>query len=349
MKLAILVTIVLNLISARSLEIKPSFSAESCAWHATDVVVVHEGDVIDGKVKVTEVWTGALEVGASLDLTQLAVFAKQSERTVSSPFAANKGTIVGGHQLILFLKREGAKFIGANRWTSKNESMRTSTAWVHDGKLFAFHQAINPGDVSMSLVHKYTLDSLKSMAQRVATNREKLNRALEMSNQKSRAEQIVTIHPNLPYEGREACLEAITKCGPAGYDSAWKLMIAMDKNVRRNVYKVLVACDSDRAIPFLIEVIVKETEYFTRHKNRLNHGWWNGEQGGWKQAQIDRGHYSDAHRALYVLAKSKDQRLVEPVRTLRELWLGHQPYNDPSGLNQMAKACQTVLTTQNSK
>ena len=55
------VACVFVLATTASAEIQPSFSLDGCSWLATHVVVVTEGDRIDGKVTVLESWKGNLE------------------------------------------------------------------------------------------------------------------------------------------------------------------------------------------------------------------------------------------------------------------------------------------------
>ncbi|MFT7620456.1 MAG: DNA repair photolyase [Planctomycetota bacterium] len=202
---------------------------------------------------------------------------------------------------------------------------------------------MNPGKVTMSPAYNQTWESLHKLAVNVARNRARLEQAKKIQERKIRAEAVAEILPLLPYEGRQLCFSVIADCGKDGFDSALLIMNSKEKSTRRNVYEFLLKCDPSRAIPLLVQVIEKETTYFEEHRSRLQQGWWNGNRDTLKQVHIDRDHYSDVHRALYVLRQSKDDRLIKPVTTLKDLWVSHEPYNDPSGLNQMSKACQKIL------
>lgn len=48
--------------------IRPSFGQESCSWYATHIVVVSEGDKIDGNVEVLESWKGDLKKGDRMSI-----------------------------------------------------------------------------------------------------------------------------------------------------------------------------------------------------------------------------------------------------------------------------------------
>ncbi|MCD6051618.1 MAG: hypothetical protein K0Q55_3027, partial [Verrucomicrobia bacterium] len=70
--------------------IRPSFRLESSAWRATDIVVVTEGDLIDGNLDVLETWKGTLSPGAVLSLKELGKFATEESRTVKPPWRRSK-------------------------------------------------------------------------------------------------------------------------------------------------------------------------------------------------------------------------------------------------------------------
>src|SRR5438874_1861724 len=68
--------------------IRPSFHLDTSGWHATHIVVVTEGERIDGKVRVLESWRGDLRPGDRLELPDLAAFAPLKSRAISAPFLA---------------------------------------------------------------------------------------------------------------------------------------------------------------------------------------------------------------------------------------------------------------------
>src|SRR6185436_11191423 len=64
-------------------EIQPSFDLEHFSWKATDIVVVSEGERIDGEVVVVESWKGTLAEGDRITVPPLAHFAPEQRRIVS--------------------------------------------------------------------------------------------------------------------------------------------------------------------------------------------------------------------------------------------------------------------------
>src|SRR5215469_3006835 len=94
-------------------EIRPSFIQDHCIWNATHIIVVTEGDKIDGIVEVTESWRGDLKVGASVTIPGLAEFAPDDKRVIRKGIHATfdkdepamKVTHVSGKRMILFLRK----------------------------------------------------------------------------------------------------------------------------------------------------------------------------------------------------------------------------------------------------
>src|SRR5262245_30388928 len=93
-------------------EILPSFRLDASGWHATHIVVVTEGEKIDGKVRVLESWRGDLRPGDRLDLPDLAAFAPLQSRVINTAFAAKpvpgQPKHVTGQRMVLFLRRRPA-------------------------------------------------------------------------------------------------------------------------------------------------------------------------------------------------------------------------------------------------
>src|SRR5262245_63476344 len=63
--------------------IQPSFHLDACAWSATHIVVVTEGEKIDGVVEVLESWKGDLKKGERITVPELAAFAPDAARAIS--------------------------------------------------------------------------------------------------------------------------------------------------------------------------------------------------------------------------------------------------------------------------
>ncbi len=128
--------------------IRPSFSLEECVKNATHIVVVTEGENIDGIVEVMESWKGDLKKGDSLNIPELAEFADKDSREINKrgEMTPTSLTHVSGDRMILFVKQQ--IIAGEKKWEAavKWGGMQVSTAWIEDGKVYAFIQVVNPGD-----------------------------------------------------------------------------------------------------------------------------------------------------------------------------------------------------------
>ena len=85
-----------------------TFHLEWSCWYSSDVVVVDEGETIDGRVKVLEVWRGPLQSGHEIFIPELAAYSSQSSRQINpnflSPDQLPSPPWVTGRRMILFLR-----------------------------------------------------------------------------------------------------------------------------------------------------------------------------------------------------------------------------------------------------
>jgi hypothetical protein len=126
----------------------PQFQLDASAWLATDIVVVTEGESIDGRVEVLQSWKGDLKPGDSITVPALAAFASAESRAVSKWFDQSEAVprIVSGSRMILFLIRKGDGWHAADAWSSE---IRVSTAWIEGDQVFAFNQQTVPGALQL--------------------------------------------------------------------------------------------------------------------------------------------------------------------------------------------------------
>jgi len=147
-KLAATFAIAAMCLSARAKMIAP-FDLEQSAWDATDIVVVTQGETLDGNCTVFETWKGSLPRDNRLAIPALKYFAQPQTRVIqpgiSSPREANLPASVSGTRLVLFLKRSTDD---PQKWEGTNDGEMlgtTSVVWIEDGKAFAGLQERNPG------------------------------------------------------------------------------------------------------------------------------------------------------------------------------------------------------------
>lgn len=166
------------------LEIKPSFSADQVAWRASEILVVDEGEVLDGKVLVTESLRGRIPVGTELEVPALAAYAEEEKRTTLGLFEDK--LVISRRKPVLFLMDgplgrrivdQGRALVqsaggarGVQRFEEDMAPLRldvgegrehywpcdlfgawaTSIAWIEGEELFANVQLMNPGPAKVS-------------------------------------------------------------------------------------------------------------------------------------------------------------------------------------------------------
>ena len=148
------------------------FERHDCAWFATHIVVVTEGDTIDGVVTVLESWKGDYKPGATITVPGLAHYAAEDDRLVGGTRAREMDRLVGQPEaprvtvtckrMVLFLvKRTEAEIAKPSivTWTDDGVPRRESPwgrtyfmrgfdaeiAWIEGKKVYACHQFGNPG------------------------------------------------------------------------------------------------------------------------------------------------------------------------------------------------------------
>ena len=130
---------------------------------ATHVVLVSEGETIDGVLQTVECWKGDLQPGDILEVPELAQFASPESRMIEEGESSLKHKMVTGNRMILFLTKAQvwadwkkvalkAKWLPApgfpepsSMHPDKNARMRISVAWIEDGKLCAYFVDPGPG------------------------------------------------------------------------------------------------------------------------------------------------------------------------------------------------------------
>jgi hypothetical protein len=130
--------------------LEPPFDLDECCRHATLVVVVTEGDKIDGTVEVLESWRGHIRRGEVLRLPALAAFAPPDSRALSlviRQMEPKRPTHVTGSRMILFLRRAGRRDDPTKTaaWEAAASELRLSVAWVEGGEVYGLRQSCNPG------------------------------------------------------------------------------------------------------------------------------------------------------------------------------------------------------------
>lgn len=333
-------------------EIRPSFHLEDLAFEATHVVVVTEGERIDGVVEVVEAWIGDLRPGARLELPALADFASDEARTLSTRFGPVEDgdpEMVDGSRMVLFLVKEGGSGEAAFRHASPLGGMDVSVAWLANGHAYGFSQVMNPGD---PVLVRVAADD-KAMRERVvaiATARRDLESIAAAPDKAERAHKAA---PYTRFENHRIMTLAFETLANSG-TAALPVLRAMLTDKERTAFhplviRALAAAGGKTVVPDLVRIVAKETEYWRATAPELERGWWNGT--GLERSDVGpiRERYSLVLAALRALEELRDPACTSAVTALRDYWRSLPQLEDKSGLDQMSETCDGVLAVCDGK
>jgi hypothetical protein len=282
--------------------IRPSFMPETCSWRATDIVVVTEGERIDGVFKVLETLKGDLKSGETIEIPEMSEFKPKEARLVSEPWYQNSKNLapvyVTGNRMILFLidaKRAGkaddddkedgeqgelASKPNTSRWRSANpmgDEVKYSTVWIEGSEVYCFIQMINPGPSLLSQ-HGGKESDLTNEITEVSSVQASLNNAIANSDPAKRAESLRPFVRSSIYLAKETSLKQLAGCGKAALPVLRDLL--NDESTvkeRADIIDTLEAAGGNAIGPDLTAIVEKETVFWKATGSSLKSGWWNGQ------------------------------------------------------------------------
>jgi hypothetical protein len=331
--------------------IQPSFHLDACSWDATHVVVVSEGDKIDGDVEVLESWKGDLKKGDRITIPALAVFAPEKERVISKRlFERDNGKglppSVTCSRMVLFLirkqeKPEGGKPAKTTWLPAAGEwgGFMVSTAWIEGGQVYAFAQQFNPGP---SELISWDMDErrLKRHVDGIVTAQTTLAEAIRGDANKLETAAVTLLQSESEY----VRLSVFTELGGAGAKGLPTLrrFLKDDTLLKYHGWVIdsLTKAGGPDVGPELVELVKQELAFWKKVGPGLPKDWWNG--GGVERDEIERlrNHYSRAHAAINGLGKLRHAEAREPLTEFHKYW---RSLPQLSAITQLGKACDTAL------
>jgi hypothetical protein len=318
-------------------EIQPSFHLDPCAWNATAIVVVTEGEAIDGKVDVLESWKGNLRRGEQITLAELAGFAPEASRSIAKGWHRNDETVpafVTCSRMILFLG--GAK------------DMKVSMAWVEDDDVFVFSQQMNPGPSELRSSGMSELQ-VKQVVDDIVVAQRRLTEAIQSDD----ATRLESIAPSLlrveSAYVRRFILEALGAAGESAVPALRQVL--HDESFLDHHADAIAAigkAGGSDAAPEITRLLEQELTFWQRVGPRSSQGWWNGEGVEADELNRLRSHYGRTYAALTALKGMHFVGSREVVTRLRTLWRSHQALRDV-GNDQIGEECDELLAAVTSR
>ncbi len=363
MKMKVVVSLIAaGLCLTASAGIRPSFNPEGLAIAATDVVLVTQGEKLDGNCTVVEAWKGDLKPGDKIAVAQLAEFTPETNRIIGEelleagvePFRGNgtrvilsplpdeprnAPTHVSGRRMCLFLKREGRD---PDRWAG--ESLALCMAWIEQDRAYAFYQEQNPGPTLLRPLPAFSGNSAKWTEKDLKTNvaaflaLNKTAGILDPAERANALKEFVSPHDTVV---TEAALRELDKLGPAAVpvlrsmlndQKCWKYLYGVISSLKR--------LDGAEVGGELTQVVEAETQYWKKAGPNLKQGWSNGL---WNQSNELSDHWSRVNAALYELKDLIYPGCRKAVTDLRDFWRSLPQLEDPSVANQVSTKCDDIL------
>ena len=329
--------------------IQPSFELVPSAWKATHIVVVTEGDEIDGICRVVASWKGDLPPGAVIIIPGLAAFAPEEKRRVHLPQLADKDTVFEPHvscrRMVVFLRRvQAARGMteGGRRAAPPRKRMRwlpadhvgihVSVAWIERGTVYEFFQEMNPGP---SLLHptRRTEADLRAEVGSILELQRELRRARGAPDVAARVRALVPYavgsygsFPFLHACSKEdfasvAAIAELARCGEPGL----RALRALEKDEGAPHGEVLMALARSGGGAEIVPIIERETAYWRRTAPTLGFSWYERTFTGGTPPGSPRDHYDRMYGLFEILVASRLAGCKEALRGFHEEWNAHHP------------------------
>lgn len=366
--LVLSVVLVFASIIQSTAEILPSFYLQPATWHATDIIAVDEGEVIDGRMTVTEVFCGSLKTGDLLLAPALKKFAEETWRTEGqSLYNTNekwakddkKKTVMSCRKVLLFLKRlsEEDKPNGkqeANQvtveghpdvvWVPANFfGPETSAAWIEGGKVYSFVQWRNPGPSLLSDIgcdEKATLTIIRKLC----AARDELGQIESLDDKVAACERAFVYVESEFTQVADRAFDVIGRCGRPAVNPLRRIL----EDPQKAKFHVQAVCalgliDGKEVEDQLLLDFQAEIKHWQEFGPKLKVGWWNGTGLDWKKVDEYRREYCKTLEYVYVFQKRALKGAREPLDRFRRLWRSLPQLEDSNGLDQMSKACDAAI------
>lgn len=331
--------------------IRPSFHLPYCSWVASHVVVVTEGEKIDGVLTVLESWKGDLTPGDVVSVPELAEFSSESSRLVRKSYLAADAEPprhVTGDRMILFLKEKprgesvGKEAARGRVWEpASSAGVNVSALWVEGDTTYAFIQVMNPGPTVL-VDNRRSEGEVKSVFSEVDEEHAALERAAAVKDPAARAEALEPFTARELYLSRLAAFEALRGCGRAALPTL-RRMLGDETRMKTHaeVVETMTEVGGADVGEELTRLVGEELAFWKAKGPGLKRGWWN------EVDETEAGNLRDRHMRLYAalrgLKKLRHEGSHAVVAELRDFWRSWPQLDDPGGLNQLSEACDEIL------
>jgi len=332
---------------------RPSLFLDCCAWNATHIVVVTEGEKIDGVVEVLESWKGDLKKSDTLKVPELAAFASEESRVVSKRHFAyvdedrDRPAHVSGSRMVLFIIKEQATN-KSNKpakptWKPANpvwNEMQVSVAWIERGKVYAFSQQVNPGPSEL-LYDGTTEDKMKTRVLKIVAMHDAVAKAVALKDSIKMGEAMNVVVAFDSHWSKKFAIAMLVAAGKPSVPVLRKLL--KDDSLgeyHASVIKAMAKAGGAELGPELNRMLEQDVSFWKKTGPTLKKDWWNGAGLSWEDVEPLRRRYIEDLRLLEALGDIRFTGGRKTVIAFRDLWSSVQQLNEVGG---WAEACDSTL------
>jgi len=340
--------------------IRPSFSLDYSAWHATHIVLV---EVLqeDGVFAVVESWKGELRPGEYINIPelgpvpgaiQISLYPRETDFFVSDESGVSEQIPrqhVGSRMVLFLIRGDGseapsssAKTNSIEKWRPADsyDNMKASTVWIDGQQVYSFEQMINPGPSRLSVLGQ-SLQQMKERVTEINRIRLELAEVVRIENGADRAEALKPYVRSKVYEAQLLALKELGKCGPSAVTTIRGMLddpAFADETA--GVIKAFVEAGGEAVGEELSSRLQKDLGFWQATAPSLSQGWWN--QDPTPHAPL-RERYSHTLELIRALGRTHYTPALIIGERLGDFWRSLPQLNDPSGLDQIAKECDELV------
>ena len=346
-RLGLLVTIISLLAVSTALAISPpSFHLDSCAYHATEIVVAAQEPGSEGKLVVLESWKGSLTRGTRFTLPDFPP--APMEAWDIRFYTAHQHVTITGTRIVLFLKpaanKSAGQWVGVNDELSRNGPLPLSIVWIEAGEAYTYRDSSVGGGYFESTL---TEAQLKKIVQEVLAAKEELRKALAVEDLTERARILARLvrpqqHDWALWALAGDAFEALVQCGKSDMSVLRDMLFDERVDQRSLVRAIVLATGTDADVGTeLTAIIEKELPYWQKIGPTLKPGW--GEDKSIPQRGEYRCHWEALGESLGWLQGLNYAPAHDLVRQTRALWSTIPPIGDSGRDNEIIRACDRIL------
>jgi hypothetical protein len=343
--------------------IRPSFLSEVCAWRATDIVVVTEGQEVDGVFTILETLKGDLKPGETITIPEMAEFKSvearlENDQLYEQQQRGKAKEYVTGNRMILFLRdsqkpqlwlddeqEQGAstRKKGPSRWQAANlmgDEIKYSAVWIEKDYIHCFIQEMNPGP-SLLLKRDVTEDKLRKEVAEIINVQDGLKGAIAIQDPSRKSLSFEPFLHSEIYLARERAFAELINCGEAALPVLKAVL--NDESllwIQADAVDALAAIGGRKIGPELTAILERETEFWKQKAPALSLDWRNVFDTKGDSALL-RVHWAVWEQALSSLNDIRYAGSQSAVAGVRQLMLSTPQVYD----QDLSNTCDEILRT----